>query len=159
MQKNADIAKLGLVLEPLATHSRRSISVEDVRLLFASSPPTLSYQDIRQSVIEDNILAKRTYTSRQTVLRCLREYYGLNPALPVYSALRFFWDYSTEEQPLLALLCAAARDPILRQSASLVLPWPQNTALPKAALEQALQTEFPSRYSAGCCLPGRRPGI
>jgi len=149
MNNSADIAQLGFVLEPSAIHSRRSISVNDVRLLFASTKPTLSYEEIRQLVIDNNILGKGTYSSRQGILRCLREFYGLNSDILVYSALRFFWHYDIEEQPLLALLCAAARDPILRQSAGIVLAWPQDTTLPKAALEETLKEKYSNRYSPG----------
>lgn len=145
MQPN--LHELGFILDPAAVHGRRSISIKDITLLFQSTTPTLGYEEIRQLVIEDNILAKHTHSARQGILRCLREFYGLNPDLVIYNSLRFFWQYADLDRPLLALLCAAARDPILQRSAKIVLPWPQNTPLPKAALEKYLQGKYPQTYS------------
>ncbi len=145
MQSN--LYQLGFVFEPAAIHNKRSISIPDVALLFQLTTPALTYKKIRQLVVEDNILAKHTHSARQGILRSLREFYGLDPNLVLYRSLRFFWQYADHDQPLLALLCAAARDPILLQSSNIILPWPKNTSLPKTTLEKYLHGKHLQIYS------------
>ena len=145
MQSN--LYQLGFVFEPAAIHNKRTISIPDVELLFQLTTPALTYGKIRELVVEDNILAKHTHSARQGILRSLREFYGLDPNLVLYSSLRFFWQYADYDRPLLALLCAAARDPILQQSSNIILPWPKNTPLPKTTLEKYLQGKHLQIYS------------
>lgn len=109
--------------------------------------PDDSYDDISRLVLEENVLGKRTLSSRVNTLRRLREFYALRPEIPLYSALRFFWNLSPEEQPMLAVLCAATRDPVLCASAETILGWPTGTAFRKQELEERLRSVYPGRYS------------
>jgi hypothetical protein len=45
------------------------------------------------------------------------------------------------------MLCAIAREPVLRASAGAVLPLAKGDVLPKADMEQYLREAFPDRYS------------
>ena len=138
---------LGFVSNPVGTHGCRSITLEEVRTLFFIIQPATGYPDIQRLIIDENILGKRTIASRKVSARRLREFYGLDPTLHVYSALRLLWDNDPEEQPMLSILCASARDPVLRESSSIVLPWPEGENLPKVKLEQTLKAVYPGRYS------------
>ena len=40
----------------------------------------------------------------------LKQLYGMRPDIPVFAALRELWDVKFSDQPILALLCASARD-------------------------------------------------
>ncbi len=81
-------------------------------------PDEASYDYVR-AIIEENVLGKRTMATRRESLRRLSELYALNPGLSPFRALRDLWQANPEAQPLLAFLCASARDPILRASGTL----------------------------------------
>jgi hypothetical protein len=72
-------------------------------------------------VIEENVLGKRTSSNRLRTFRHLSELYGLDADMLVFRMLRRFWHEDGAGRPILALLCACARDPLLRASSSLVL--------------------------------------
>ncbi len=147
MGTDTNTSKLGFIHDPVGTHTYRSIAVDELRRVCDAAMPSMPYEEIRSLVVDDNILGKSTQSSRKKTLRILRELYALRPEVPIYSALRLFWGHDVREQPLLALLCACARDPVLRESAAVVLKWPMESALPKDSLEDALKAAYPGRYS------------
>jgi len=140
-------ADTGLVCEPVGTHSSRTIMVAAVSQLFAVSAPSTPYEELRRLVLDENVLQKTSAAGRWETFRRLRELYALDPSVLVYRGLRFFWSLAPEEQPLLALLCALARDPVLLASASLVLSTAHGAALAKRDMEAHLAAAFPGRYS------------
>ena len=140
-------AEAGFVCEPVGTHSSRTIMVAAVSQLFVASSPGTPYGELRRLVMDQNVLQKTSMAGRAETFRRLRELYALNPEVPVYRGLRFFWSLAPEEQPLLAMLCALARDPVLLASGSPVLSTAHGVALPKADMEAHLAAAFPGRYS------------
>jgi len=140
-------SKLGFINEPVGTHNTYSISLDSIQRLFDATTPATPYEELSSLILVDNILGKQTQSARVNILRRLREYYSLHPEIPVYSGLRFFWDCINEEQPLLAILCAAARDPILRESAEVLLPLQTGDVLSKQVMEDRLRAVYPGRYS------------
>lgn len=147
MSTGNSTSQIGFIDSPVGTHTYRSIAVDELRKVCETAAPSTPYEEIRRLVVDDNILGKSTQSSRRKTLRILREFYALRPEVLVYSALRLFWDHDAREQPILALLCACARDPVLRESATVVLKWPVESALPKGSLEDALRAAYPGRYS------------
>jgi hypothetical protein len=73
------------------------------------------------AIQEDNLLNKSTAATRKLSGQRLCELYGLDPRITVFRALRRFWERDAAGRPLLALLCALARDPLLRATATPVL--------------------------------------
>lgn len=106
---------------PGGPHTSRTIMLAELRLLLAACPPSTTYQQYSAAILEHNVLLKRTDATRRESLRRLRELYGLSDAIVVFRALRDLWDDAPAEQPLLALLAALARDPLLRISAQPIL--------------------------------------
>ena len=66
-----------------------------------------------RAVLDDNVLGKDTVGARQRTLRYLRELYLLRPDSLLFRALRDLWTDDPAGQPLLAGLCALARDPVV----------------------------------------------
>lgn len=97
-----------------------------------------SRADYLRAVLEDNALGKGTAASRRITLQRLSELYGLDPLLGVFRVLRRLWEIDQPGRPLLALLCALARDPLLRTTADVVLPLAVGAELPRVALHEAL---------------------
>jgi hypothetical protein len=81
------------------------------------------------AVVAENVLAKPTTSSRRKTFAFLRDRYGLDPGQPLFAALRILWDHDAAAQPLLALLAALARDPILQATAPLVIGTAEGTAV------------------------------
>ena len=71
-------------------------------------------EEYERAVVDDNVLGKDTAESRQRTLRYLRELYLLRPDSILFRALRDLWTDDPAGQPLLAGLCALARDPAFR---------------------------------------------
>jgi len=123
--------------------------LEDLRDLLSSYPDSISYDAYRTAIIDENVLQKRTRSSRVRGLRQLRELYALDHNVLVFRALRDLWAADQDAQPLLAMLSATARDPIVRASAETVLTMPVGDLVTTKMLEKAVETVFPERYSSG----------
>ena len=100
-----------------------------------------------RAVLEENVLGKKTAGSRKRTLRYLRELYLLRPDSILFRALRDLWTDERTGQLLLAGLCALARDPVFRASATAVLSASPGDEVVSADLSEAVEKEFPTAYS------------
>ena len=119
----------------------------DLRLLLAACPPTATLEQYRSEVVEGNVLLKKTASTRRESFRRLRELYALNPSIVLFRALRDLWNDDLQAQPLLALLCAVARDPILRTTGELILRTPIGDGITPQMISGAIEKNLPNRYS------------
>lgn len=120
----------------------------ELRAVLAAFPASTCTDEYRAAVVDENVLAKGTLTTRRATFRQLRELYALDPSVLVFRALRDLWDSDSSAQPLLAVLCATARDPILRASASVIIDTPLGETVTPESLASAVQEVFPDRYLA-----------
>lgn len=97
---------------------------------------------------EQNVLGKRSGRTRQLTIKYLSRLYALDPSVALFRALRYFWDRDADGGPLLALLCAYARDSILRLSAPLMLGIKAGTTVDREDIERYLDELEPGRFSA-----------
>jgi hypothetical protein len=104
-------------------------------------------EEYERAVVDDNVLGKDTAESRQRTLRYLRELYLLRPDSILFRALRDLWTDDPAGQPLLAGLCALARDPVFRASAPAILDADPGDQITSTDLAEAVDTAFPARYS------------
>src|SRR5208283_2850466 len=112
---------LGFRAGDKGTHSSRTMMVAELSALFATCTPECSREDYFTAAIDDNALGKATASTRRLTVQRLSELYALDRAIPIFRALRRFWDLDVEGQRLIALLVCLARDPLLRGSAPSVL--------------------------------------
>ena len=138
--------KVGFLNEPVGTHGSRTIMLRDLRLLLAVCEPGASLDDYREAIIDENVLMKATLSTRRESVRRLRELYGLSDDILLFRALRDIWPMEEAAQPLLALLCASARDPILRATADLILRTDRGAEMTPSLISDAVRDSFPSRY-------------
>ena len=120
----------------------------DLRRLLSICPPSSSRQDYRAAIVDRNVLLKATETGRGKAARFLTEFYALDRATLVFRALRDLWDADLRGQPLLALLCAVARDPTLRGTSQVILTSSAGDAVTPDMLALALEQRYPGRYRA-----------
>ena len=102
---------------------------------------------VERGVIADNLLGKPTGVARRLALSRLDTLYGVVNPRPIQIAALQLWPRNATGRPLLALLCALAREPMLRQSAAPVLDAPPGSVVGWPDLASAILTECPDRYS------------
>jgi len=141
-----NVLPLGFVTDPVGPHASRTMLLADLRLLFSTCPPDATLADYRAAVVDENILMKSTMGNRRITFWRLCDFYALDPEVLLFRALRVLWDADEAGQPLLALLCVAARDPVFRATTELVLNVPPGVVLLPQAMEAVVQRAFPGRY-------------
>lgn len=124
------------------THSSRTLMLSELELVLAATPTGAGVPDFRSAVVTNNVLGKRTATTREHTVRKLKALYGLDPTIPVYRIMRQLWEQDREGRPLLALLCATARDPLLRASVDVVLGSPIGQIVTMAQLGATVGRSF-----------------
>lgn len=129
-------------------HNTRTIMLSDLEQLFHELPPDASRETFRKAIVDDNVLAKQTASSRLYSFRRLAELYTLDPRIPLFRLLRLYWDRDGGEgRAIMAMLCALARDPILRLTAEPVLTIEHGERLDKDRIVTAVQESEPGRFS------------
>ncbi|MCP5206324.1 MAG: hypothetical protein H7A01_03885 [Hahellaceae bacterium] len=129
-------------------HSARSMMIEELKELLFARDESASKQDYEDDIINFNLLHKPTEKSRTLTFRHLVDLYGMSMDIPLFKVFRQLWELTEEAQPMLALQLAVARDPILRNSASVILPLKVGEHLPRETVEQDLARDDPERFSA-----------
>lgn len=122
--------------------------LDDLRVLLAHVPADASRATYAEAVIDRNLLAKPTRKARELAFRHLATLYALDPGVPLFRVLRRLWNLSEAGQPLLALLVALARDPLLRGTRDFILAREPGTPVPRTDLERQLAGTQPDRFSA-----------
>lgn len=128
------------------THGSRSIMLAALRQLLDSTPADTTYAGYRAAIMEENVLGKGTASTRLWSWKKLRELYGLDPRLAVFRCFRQLWDNGFEGRPLLAVLCACARDPLLHVSASVILKAPMSSVVSPQDFAEAVHNAAPERF-------------
>jgi hypothetical protein len=121
--------------------------LSEITDLLAAVPDDAPKPVYRDAIMEDNVLGKRTIATRRESYERLGWLYALDPGVTLFRLLRFFWRRDPEGRPMLALLCAAARDPLLRMTANTVLKTPLNEPLSNEAMEEAIALGAPGRFN------------
>jgi hypothetical protein len=124
----------------------QTIMVSSLRRLLSVLPPDAAQSAYRSAVMDENVLAKATTSGREWAFRQLRRFYALNPQSLLFRALRDLWEHDPDAQPLLALLCALARDPVLRASASVIIGSAPGEVVTTSDFQAAIENRFPATY-------------
>jgi len=103
--------------------------------------------DYTTAIIEGNCLAKPTTSTRRLTNQRLGEIYALDPAVPIFRILRNLWAMDQSGRPLLAVLAALARDPLLRATAPAVLSLTAGGELRRDPMRDALRTRVGERLN------------
>lgn len=146
-QSLAQLTTLGLRFGAKGTHTSRTMMLKELTLVFEVCPPDMKREHYAEAVLDQNCLGKRTVANRKLSLQHLRELYGLNPALVLFRALRRQWELDHTGRPLLALLAALARDPLLRLTVPPILCLRPGQELSRQRLTAALRTGVADRLN------------
>ena len=127
-------------------HSSRTMMADHLIHLLVRTPPEATLADYRRVIVDENLLNKKTESTRRETLRRLRELYALTAGVPVFRVLREYWPHDPGGRPLLALLVALARDPLLRISAAVILNSQPGAKVRTAEFEAALSRARPGHF-------------
>lgn len=146
--KNNNLDRFGFRFERGGTHTARTMMLNELRdLLSYLNEPESAKNSYREAIEEGNCLGKRSGKTRELTYRHLTELYSLDPSIALFRALLYFWQRDVRSQPLLALLCAVSRDPILRLSAPFILRFSEGTTVSRKSLEEYIDSQEPGRFS------------
>lgn len=139
--------RAGLRFGPRGTHTSRTMMLAELQDLLRALPASAPRERYVAAVVEDNVLGKATEATRRLTSQRLGELYGLDPQLPLFRALRRVWTLDEPGRPVCALLCALARDPLLRTTARVVLELPEGAELGRAPLLAAIRSAVGDRLN------------
>lgn len=121
------------------THTSRTMMLSELTELLSVLPATATRQEYAEAIIEDNALGKQTTSTRRLTNQRLGELYGLSESIPIFRVLRLLWSIDKQGRPLLALLCALARDPLLRATRDAVLPMSVGSELLRSSMTASIR--------------------
>lgn len=130
-------------------HASRTIMLADLSAVLDAVPVDAMKADYRKAIIDNNVGAKATAATRLESYERLSQLYSLDRHVLLFRALRRIWDLDRGARPLLALLCAVARDPILRATIPTILDLPEGQAIASSAFRAQVALLMPDRFNEG----------
>lgn len=121
--------------------------LEELRALLANCRPDATRDGYLAAIHDDNCLSKRTAATRRLSSQRLSELYALDPEVSLFRVMRRCWYTDRDGQPLLAMLLALARDPLLRASAPPVLRMRPGEELARQQMTDSLNRTVGNRLS------------
>jgi len=137
----------GLKFSPGGAHISRTMMLAELAAVLAAVPVGSGAADYREAILQRNVLAKDTDSTRQKSLRHLRELYVLSEDTPIFGLLRKLHAIDAAGLPLLAVQVAWARDPLFRATTPPIMAATQGQRVATASLADALETALPNQYS------------
>lgn len=129
------------------THTSRTMMLAELEDVLAALPEDAERADYASAIVDENVLGKRTDATRRLSDQRLAELHGLDPGIPIFRVLRRLWGADETARPLLALLSALARDPLLRSTADTVIALPPGAELVRSSFLAALRQAVGSRLN------------
>jgi hypothetical protein len=127
-------------------NTSHTIVVSSLAALLDAVPTGASRVEYEQAALVDNVLGKQTEGARRRTFRYLKELYLLRPDSLLFRALRDLWGDDPVARPLLAGLCALARDVVFRASSLAMLQSSPGEILRSRQLAEAVGERFPLSY-------------
>ena len=125
----------------------RTLMLGELHTLLATTPGTASLADYRRAIVDENVLLKPSSATRSRTFSYLRDRYGLDPSVPVFTLLRTLWERDEAGQPLMALLVAALRDPVLRSTLPVMIGCQPDQPVPSAQFSHIIANAFPDKLN------------
>lgn len=146
--KNTHSTKFGFRFNRGGAHLSRTMMLEDLSsLLGYINNPNADKKAYLKAIKADNCLGKRSGKTRELTSRHLVSLYSLETADILFRALLFFWYRDPASRPLLALLCACARDSILRTTIPFILNLSEGSVVTQEVMAVHIDDKEPGRFS------------
>ena len=142
------LSRFGFSLKRGSAHTSRTMMLEDlVALLAFVDRPEADKREYLQAIRDENSLGKRSGKTRLLTYQHLVALYSLDCTQLLFRALLYFWNRDINGRPLLALLCAYARDTILCSTAPFIMPISEGAKVSRESLEDFIDAQEPGRFS------------
>jgi hypothetical protein len=142
---NSILASFGMRLAGGGAHQSKTMMFRELEALLATG--STSPDELRSAAIDDNALGKATGSSRKLTFKQLSSLYGLIEQPPLTKVFLKLWKTDPQGHQLQSLLVALARDPLLRETARMVIDGVVGQNIRRPLFEQALLETFPNRFS------------
>ncbi len=126
--------RAGLKFGDRGMHTSRTMMLAELEELLEVIPDLESRDVYAHAIIQENALGKATASNRRLTNQRLGELYGLDSVIPLFRILHRLWRADPGGRPLLALLSALARDPLLRVTATAILELPAGSEIDRTRL-------------------------
>ena len=123
----------------------RTLMLRELSALLAGMPADATRDDYKAAIIEDNLLLKPSASTRAKTYSYLRDRFALDPEVPIFNVLRLLWKRDQPGQPLMTLLVAAFRDPVLRATVPAMIECEPDQAFPSREFSQIINAAFPGK--------------
>ena len=142
------VESIGFRFGEKGTHTSRTIMYDDLSTVLSICGNGSHRDKYLEEIIENNCLAKRTVATRKLSAQRLSELYFLDNQSPVFRVFRNLWENEFDEgRRIITLLCALARDPLLRITAPVVLEIKAGNELARQPLTDALSLAADGRFN------------
>jgi hypothetical protein len=148
IDQTSRLKAFGIKMTPGGAHSSRTMMLDEITRLLTAVSLNAKEEVYMNTVLNDNLLGKKTVATREKTFRYLRELYGLSMAIPIFQTYRQLCEFDSSSFPLLSLLVSLARDPQLRASTEVVMEAKVGEEVPGDKFQQAISMAFDRRYSA-----------
>lgn len=135
------LLRIGIKVEGGGPHQSKTMMLAELTSLLLSDATDRP----ADAILRENLLGKPSVRAREAALVRLRQLYGITEDCPVCSVMRRLWARDPAGRPLLALLCALARDPTLRDGAAAVLDASPGEPVRWPAIAAAFEARHPGR--------------
>ncbi len=133
------LAALGFRLADSGPHTSKTLMLQELETLLQALPVDAPAKAYRAAIVEENVLGKRTASTRKETASRLTALHGLDPTKPLFRVLRRLWDADASARPQLALLNGLARDPLLMATREQVLGMGQGQVLQRPEMVAAVK--------------------
>jgi hypothetical protein len=138
---------VGLRIGTRTTHTSRTTMQTEVFEVIEAVPDGSSIDAYQKAIEVENVLGKRSMANRLITSQRLRELYALDHSVMIFRTMRYLWDFDLESRPMLAHLCALARDTLLRVTAEYVIPLSLGTECIRTEMLKCLSLHLESRLN------------
>ncbi len=148
LEKNKHLTNFGFRFNRGGAHLSRTMMLEDLTtLLGVVDASDAARTDYLKAIKADNCLGKRSGKTRELTCRHLVSLYSLDTTDILFRTLLFFWRRDPAGRPLLALLCACARDSMLRATIPFILNLAEGSVVTREVMAAHIDDREPGRFS------------
>lgn len=148
---NAGLVSIGGRFGARGTHSSRTMMLAELTEVLGAVPEGSSREAFSRAIIQDNLLGKATASTRKLTDQRLSELYALDPTVPLFRVLDRLWRLDASARPQVALLCAVARDPLLRSTAPVIMAMTPGEELSRTRVLEGLRASVDGRLNDAVC--------
>lgn len=142
-----NLATQGFRLAHSGPHTSKTLMLKELEALLAAVPIDAPAKAYRAAIVEENVLGKRTLSSRKETASRLKALHGLDPSKPLFRVLRRLWAVDSSAHPQLALINGLARDPLLMATTTQVIGMSEMEQLQRSEMVAAVKRFSHDRLS------------